>query len=167
MAREYEIQNASGCCGKCGRELAGGEEFTAALFEAEDGFRRQDLCMSCLQAAGDEVTGAYSVWQSRVPTPEQPKNRFVGDEVLIDFFEKLRDSEEATKINFRFVLALMLMRKKLLVYDGSRRDDDGGEVWTMHFRKQDTPVEVIHPEMGPGQIAAVTAELGSIFEDES
>ena len=167
MARDYEIQKPSGACSRCGRELAAGEGFTVALFETDEGFRRDDLCDECSAAQGGESGEPFSLWQSRVPTPEEPKQRFVGNDVLMDFFEKLDGQDDPAKVNFRFVLALMLMRKKLLVYDASRRDESGGEVWTMHYRHGDTAVEVIHPEMDDDQIAQVTAELGAIFEVQS
>lgn len=167
MAREYDIQSVSGRCSKCGRELAGGEEFLAALFETEEGFRREDICRQCSGGDDQRPAGAYSVWTSRIPPPDEPKKRFVDNEVLIGFFGRLADEDDPVKVNFRFVLALMLMRKKLLVHDGARRDDEGRDVWTMHFRKQDVPLEVIHPEMNEEQIAAVTAEVAAIFEVQS
>lgn len=164
MAREYDIQKPSGACSRCGRELAAGESFTVALFETNEGFRRDDLCDGCAAAGGGEGGEPFSLWQSRVPTPEEPKHRFVGNDVLLDFFEKLDGQEDPAKVSFRFVLALMLMRKKLLIYDGSRRDEPRGEVWAMHYRHGETPVEVVHPEMDDDRIAQVTAELGAIFE---
>lgn len=167
MAREYDIQKPSGTCSRCGRELAAGEDFLVALFETDDGFRREDICGDCSAGPPGEGQEAFSLWQGRVPVPDEPKRRFVGDEVLMDFFEKLDGQADPAKVNFRFVLALMLMRKKLLAYDGSRRDEPGREVWTMHFKGGEATVEVIHPEMDEDQIAQVTAELGAIFEVQS
>jgi hypothetical protein len=79
----------------------------------------------------------------------------------------LGDQAEPAKVNFRFVLALMLMRKRLLVYDASRRDDAGQEIWTMHLRGDSTPIQVVHPEMDEQKIAEVTSQLGSILETPS
>lgn len=167
MAREYEIQKVSGRCGGCQRELAGGEEFVAALFDTDEGFRREDLCRQCADGAAGRLEGAFSAWQGRMPTPDAPKKKTVDEEVLVSFFDRLAGEEASERVNFRFVLALMLMRKKRLVYDGSRRDESGREIWTMHFRKESGGVEVVHPEMDEEQIAAVTKELTAIFETES
>jgi len=167
MAREYDIQSASSHCGACRRELAGGEEFTAALFDSAEGFARQDICQQCADAAGEKLREAFSVWTARVPVPEEPTKQFVDNQVLVGFFEKLAERDEPVKINFRFVLALMLMRKKILVHDGTRRDDEGREIWSMHYRKEGGAVEVVHPEMDAQEIVDGTAELGSIFEVET
>ena len=104
------------------------------------------------------------MWRYRVPAPAEAGRRLVGNEVLIDFFNKLDGHDAPAKVNFRFVLALMLMRKKVLIYEGSAPDEAGRDVWKMLFRHDRTPVEVIHPELDEDKIAEVTAQLGSIFE---
>ncbi|MDY7009641.1 MAG: hypothetical protein SVV80_02680 [Planctomycetota bacterium] len=168
MAREYDIAKASGHCTACKRELAIAEEFVVALFDAEEGFRREDFCKPCWESRSDESAEAFSIWHSRVPRPDEPKKPLISNNVLIEFFEKLDGQDEPAKINFRFVLALMLMRKRLLVYDGSESDEeDGKEVWTMHFRGVQSPVKVIRPELDEGRIAEVGSQLGALFEMET
>jgi len=79
-------------------------------------------------------------------------------------------------------LALMLMRKKVLVYDGSERDEMGREVWTMHFRagkslgqkqadKQvhlptNRQVKVIRANLDEEQIIHTGQRIGELFEME-
>lgn len=163
MAREYDIAKASGQCTACEREMVVAEEFVVALFDAAEGFRREDFCKPCWQRRGDESAGVFSIWHSRVPRPDEPKKPVINNNVLIEFFEKLDGRDEPAKINFRFVLALMLMRKKLLIYDGSD-ENDGREVWTMHFRGVQSPVKVVRPELDEGGIAEVGSQLGALFE---
>jgi hypothetical protein len=165
MAREYNIAKASNVCRVCGKELTAGEEYVAALFDEGPTFRRDDFCRSCWEQAPDAA--AFSTWQGRIPSREQPKKTFVDDEVLVDFFQRLADQAEGPKVNFRFVLALMLMRKKLLIYDASRPGDAGQEIWTMHLRGDAAPLQVVHPQLDEQQIAEVTAQLSSILESPS
>lgn len=164
MGKDYEIAGASEACGGCGRELAGGEEFVAVLYDRGETFERQDLCGDCWAGLGESQESAFSVWRSRVPTRDEPKRRFVSNDVLIEFFERLEGAGEPAKINFRFVLALMLMRKKLLVYDGSEVDEDGRDIWTMHLKADAKPIQVVHPALDARQMAEVTAQLGAVFE---
>jgi hypothetical protein len=42
------------------------------------------------------------------------------DEELLDLFESLEDANEPKKQAFRFLLALLLVRKRLLKYEGQR-----------------------------------------------
>jgi len=166
MARDYDIAKASNACGRCRRELAPGEAFVAALFDDGEAFRREDFCAACWEARAEEPgePRPFSTWQCRVPTPEAPRRRLVGDEVLIDFFERLDGQDEPGRVNLRFVLALMLMRKKVLTYDRADSDEDGREVWAMHYRTDETPVRVVNPHLDEQQIADVAGQLGGLFE---
>ena len=164
MAKEYEIARASGVCGACGRELAAGEEFVVVLHDRGETLEREDLCSGCWAGRAEGEPSAFSVWRARVPTPDEPKRQFVSNEVLLECFERLEGDQAPGKINFRFVLALMLMRKRLLVYDASEADEEGRDIWTMHLKADARPVRVIHPDLDEGQMAEVTAQLGAVFE---
>ncbi len=163
MAREYDIAGASGLCRGCGRELAAGEEFVAVLLDGGQEFRREDFCAACWQSRPDERAEVFSIWRSRVPPPAEPKKKVVDAELLVEFFNKLEGHEEPLKVNSRFVLALMLMRKKLLAYEGSSTDEAGREVWTMRFKHDHTQVEVLRPRLSEEEVAAVSSQLGAIF----
>ena len=165
MAREYDIAKASEQCGRCGRVLAAGEEFVAALIDGGEELRREDYCGPCWEARSAEGGGeCFSIWRCRVPEPEKPRRQLVGNAALMELFDKLEAAVEPAKLNFRFVLGLMLMRKKLLIYDRSCRDADGGEVWTMHWKGQDAPLRVVNPQLDDQKIAQVAEQLGAIFE---
>ena len=58
------------------------------------------------------------------------------------------------------------MRKKLLVYDRMQREDDGGEIWQMHFKGSDQVHHVIDPKLDEDKIAEVSGQLGQILEGE-
>ncbi len=168
MAKEYEIAKTTGRCSKCDKQLDPGAEFVATVCEQDEQFARVDYCLDCW--AADEslaaAPGTFGVWHTRVPQPQEKKKLFVDNDLLINFFERLEGAEEQVKINFRFVLALILMRKKLLVYDGAKKNDDGSEIWQMHFRGGEAKVEVIDPKMDENQIAEVSSHLGEILEGE-
>ena len=163
MAREYDIANPASRCCRCDRQLAPGEEFLARLVDEGASFRREDVCAACGSGAS-AAEGAFSVWRCRVPEPRKPRRQLVGDEALIDLFEKLQHRDEPAKVRFRFVLALMLMRKKLLIYDRIAAGDDGEETWEMHYKGRTDPVAVTHPELDDEKIAEVAAQLAAIFE---
>ena len=173
MAKEYDITRTTGRCAACDREMQPGEEFVATVRQAPDDadvqFLRRDLCLGCWGASEAEAADDPDVlgtWRSRVPAPREKKKTFVDDEVLVGFFERLDGADEPAKVQFRFVLALILMRKKLLVYDRSDVDGAGGDVWTMHFRGADKPCKVIDPHLDEEQISSVSRQLGEVLEGE-
>ena len=61
-----------------------------------------------------------------MPSPQQTKKKlFVDDQVLCELFERLASATEAAKLNFRFVLGLILMRKRMIVYESTRITGEG------------------------------------------
>ena len=170
MAKEYDIAKTTGQCSSCEKVLAGGEDFVATLVEAdadaEEQFRRCDYCCQCWEARGRDEGGAFCVWRSRVPQPQEKKKLFVDDSLLINFFQRLEGDEKPGRVSLRFVLALVLMRKKLLVYDGTTTRPDGTELWKMRLKGTDETHEVSDPKMDEEKIAEVSRHLGEILEGE-
>ena len=165
MAKEYNVSKTAGVCCGCGRELSPGEAFVATLSEGEEELHREDFCPPCWQKVAEErQSQTLGVWHSRIPAPEEKKKLFVDDEMLVQFFERLDGSEEAAKINFRFVLTLVLMRKKLLIYERGEKNEDGQDAWTMRLKGTDRTFRVIDPHMDEEKIAQVSGQLSSILE---
>jgi len=164
MAKEYDITPASGRCDACDRTLEAEEAFVATVRQAGEELMREDFCLACWEARPHEAPDLMGFWRTRVPAPEQKKKRFIDDELIIDFFNRLDGADEPARLDFRFVLALVLMRKRLLVYDRRHNDPAGREVWTFHFKGSDTPVEVVNPKLDEEKIASVSQQIGQIME---
>ena len=166
MTKEYSFSKTSGQCNACKAAMVSEQEFMATIREAGDEILREDYCLDCWQAQPrDRQTDLLGVWRARVPKPDEKKKLFVDDELLTNFFQRLEGAEEPAKIAFRFVLALVLMRKKLLVYDRMTKAD-GKEIWQMHFKGSDQVQQVINPRMDEEKIARVSQDLGEILEGE-
>jgi hypothetical protein len=167
MAKEYNFSKTSGQCAACQNTMVCDQEFMATIREQDEEILREDYCLPCWQAnPQDARPGVLAVWHSHVHKPEEKKKLFVDDELLINFFQRLEGSDQASKINFRFVLALVLMRKRLLVYDRMEKKPDGLEVWQMHFKGNDQSHEVIDPHMDEEKIAEASGSLGQILEGQ-
>jgi len=165
MARKYDIAKAECLCLACNRAMAPGEEFVAALREVDPLFERYDYCPSCWSGQAEAAKqGLLGFWKARVPQPAKKKKTFVDDEVLLDFFGQLDGDDTAAKVDLRFVLALVLMRKKLLIYDRSDKLPDGRDAWVMHAKGEDRNVAVIDPHMDEDKIASVSQQLGQFLE---
>jgi len=168
MGKEYNISRTGGQCSRCGKQLQAGDEFVTTVREYGEDFRREDFCAACWedQPQGDDPD-LLGLWRSRIPPPQEKRKLFVDNDLLVSFFERLEGAAEPVKINLRFVLALVLMRKKLLVYDKSETAaDDGRDVWKMHFKGSGQTHEVIDPNMDEEKIAEVSRHLSEILETE-
>ncbi|MHC4982525.1 MAG: hypothetical protein ACYTF6_05080 [Planctomycetota bacterium] len=164
MAKDYDIDKAAGRCFQCHRQLQVGEEFVATVKEAGEQFQREDFCNTCWGGRPQDQPAPLAAWRSHIPRPEDNKRLLVDDDVIVNFFERLDGADEPAKINFRFILALVLMRKKLLLYDRMRKEPDGREVWLLHFRGDERTHEVIDPHMDDEKIAEVSQQLTQVME---
>jgi hypothetical protein len=158
---DWEIKKTLGQCSGSGEEFQVGQEYFAALVRSEEGpLVRQDFSDDYWQEHKPEV---YCFWKTKMADPEEKKKLFIDDEMLMAFFERLAEETEQEKINFRFVLTLVLMRKRKLKYDSSE-DVDGDEVWTMKVAGQGRSVKVVNPNLNEDQIEQLSAQMGQILQ---
>ena len=191
---DWEIAKTGGVCAVCGEDLPVSQEYYAGLvevLEAEQeteqpeqsdqqegstagakqadekqdsgpGFNRRDYCQGCWQEQRPEV---YCFWKTRLAEPTEKKKLLVDDEVLLNFFERLALEQERVKVSFRFVLALILMRKRILKYERTELRD-GVEFWIMGQVREQTKHEVLNPRMDDSHIQEVSEQLSAILNSE-
>ena len=156
---DWEIAKSQYRCSACSIVLNELEEYHSVLYDRPEGFERKDLCNACWHGSADDM---FSFWKTQVPSREVKPRRFVDDEVLIDFFQRLEGATEESKVNFRYILCLVLMRKKLLKFEGTRRDA-AGEFLRIKLRGQDAVQEVFNPGITAEKMEQVTVEVGQIL----
>ena len=159
---EWEINKPLGQCHGTGREIEYGEEYFGALVKTEEGLQRRDFCADYWEREKPDV---FCYWRTKLPQPGQKKRLFVDDQMLMAFFERLEKETEQEKINFRFVLALILMRKRILKYDDTRIDD-GQEIWRLRIVGDKQIAEVVNPHLDEEQIEQLSSQIGEILQTD-
>jgi len=160
--QQFEVERCGGVCAATGVPLEENQEIHAVLFEDGDSFRRADYS---LDGWSGPPEGAYCVFRTRVPVKEKKKRLLVDDDVLVNFFLRLADESDESRVHFRFVLALILMRKRILKYIDSVRTEDG-EVWRMKLGREDDEHRVVNPQLTEDQIENVSRELTAILHGD-
>jgi hypothetical protein len=157
---DWDIKRPLGeCCGS-GRRIESGQEYYGALIETEQGLERRDFSTEFWENAKPSV---FCFWRTKLTTPDQKKELFVDDDMLMAFFERLASETEPDKLNFRFVLALVLMRKRRLKYDATKVVD-GNEVWCLRVTGGKEIVEVVNPHLDEAQIEQLSSQIGQILQ---
>ncbi|MBC7782911.1 MAG: hypothetical protein H7144_03650 [Burkholderiales bacterium] len=160
----YVVSRSQGVCAITGEPIAPGDKLMAMVTETPLGLERLDFKLDAWPRADKSAALAY--WQTVMPAPDQVKRKlFVDDEVLCQLFERLADTTEENKLHFRFVLGLILMRKRLLVYETSQTTE-GVESWTMRVKGKEDRLAMINPKLSEEQVKAVSAQLGEIMNEE-
>ncbi|MBX3377208.1 MAG: hypothetical protein KF678_09430 [Phycisphaeraceae bacterium] len=171
----FEVVRATGVCAVTGQAIATGEEYIAALFESEDGtsLERRDYSLDAWRAGTrpGPASRMFGAWKAVMPAPNESRRTLVDDESLMDLLEQLGEATEPARISFRYVLALLLLRRKVLKYEGTRRDrPDSPKGLVMLVRRAtrvDEPpaplIEVIDPGMDEQAIADAIEQIGSVL----
>src|SRR5688572_23943652 len=139
-----DVPKPGGRCAASGRTIEPGEKFIAAVRETPVGLERLDV--SAEHWNNFDRAGLLAFWQTTMPASEQKKKKFVDDEVLCTLFERLADTAEPVKINFRFVLGLLLMRKRLIIYEDTRHED-GRDVWVVRLKGRNDKLDLVDPKL--------------------
>src|SRR5690242_20133145 len=138
----YDVARPLGKCAVSGTDIVAGQKFMAALRETPAGFERVDVSLEAWPQF--DRKDVLALWQTTMPKHEQKKKVFVDDQVLCELFERLADATEPAKLNFRFVLGLILMRKRMIIYENTRHED-GKEIWSVRFKGREDKLDLVNP----------------------
>jgi hypothetical protein len=171
-----QVPRPNGVCAVSGRPIAPGERFMAAVRETPTGLERLDVAAEHWEAFDREhKTDLLGFWQAVMPQPEQKKKVFVDDEVLCTLFERLAEAAEPAKVAFRFVLGLILMRKRLVIYESTRHEPPpegsaegavGRDVWVVRMKGREDRLDLVDPKLDEKQVMEVSQQLGEILNEE-
>ena len=183
----YSIGGPTRRCAATDRELSTGEAYIAVLAQpaGSDDFLRLDYCAKAWDAGAkpDRSCTVLGFWRSTVPEPGARKRLLIDDQSLLELFEQSgeelgSEGEDGAgeggrkqKAAFRFVLGLILLRKRLLMQEGSR----GKTGRTLLVRPRGVPkpppagdgpplVELVDPGLDEATIVQVTMQLGAVID---
>jgi hypothetical protein len=108
MIGEYKINRTTRRCSVGNRVLEPGEYYYSVVIEGDEDFKRIDIAADAWKGPPDNCIGH---WKNRVPLPEEKTRELAPPEVLIEI---LRSMTEPSQIKMRYLLALMLLRKRHL-----------------------------------------------------
>lgn len=164
MAEEWRIARTSRTCAHSGEHIDTAHPYYSALVEKGEAWERLDFT----PAAWPEVDKAafFSYWKNKGGVPAGGKRDKIDFERLLCFFDSLEGSEERRHRLFRYVLALVLGRKRHLRLDDMGRTPEGDRLIAYDKRTSRT-LEIVSPEATREELAEVREELNRLFEMEA
>ena len=75
------------------------------------------------------------------------------------------DAVEPAKLNFRFVLGLILMRKRRIVYE-STRHENAAEIWSVRFKGREELMDLVNPRLDEQKMGELSSQLGEILSGD-
>lgn len=134
---EAEIERCTRHCATSGRELTPGEEIFSALAPERGKLRRHDYSAT---AWTGPPKGAVAWWKSRIPLRETKRPHLTPNDALLEVFRNLE--HEAEQQELRYVLALLLVRRRVFRQEELRRNPDGSETLVLYAPREDVNYSV-------------------------
>jgi hypothetical protein len=152
---DYQLQANTRRCAATGQELHPGERFYGVLLVENGKFIRKDYSERAWQGPPD---GALGFWRSRVVEGQSARRPPVDDDLLMACLQRLESESDSTKIAFRYVLALLLMRRKRLRLEDTKKE---GEREVMHLRctRKGDRFRVADPALSDHELESVQDEV--------
>lgn len=155
---DFDIQRCTRRCAATDRELLPDEPFYSVLVSDGAEVVRQDYCE---QAWSEPPEGAIGWWKSQMPAANANKMHWAPNDVMLHYFQELEDKPE--KADVRFILALLLIRRRIVRLDDRETDDQGRELMVVFCPKNDTEHKVLSaPPAGP-RITEIQEELARLL----
>ncbi|MCX6906865.1 MAG: hypothetical protein NTY01_02355 [Verrucomicrobia bacterium] len=154
------LQTRSPLCNGCQRPFADKEDYQTALLLTAEGYRRRDLCQTCWSAA--ERANAVSYWQGTFRIPLPPKPETLKKEDAESLLRKFIDSKDPGHANARYILAIMLERKRTLKHRDTTEQDGQKILIYEHARTGETFL-VPDPRLRLDQLEAVQTEVAALL----
>ena len=151
-------------CAASGEPLPAGTPCVTTVREnGTGGFERLEFSTAAW-AAGARPEGLLCWWKTVMPEPDARKRLVLDDEAIEEVFDRLADDDRPNRIAVRWLLSMILLRKKRLRHLRVE-ERDGRESW-LFSRRGDAegapPTSVVRPQLDEEAIAALADELGAV-----
>jgi len=161
MQQDWNIKSRSEACDATGRPFTEGEIFYTALFRDAGGFRRLDLSEEAwnARAADPAAEAIFSSWRSKFELPPPPAPETLRRDDAEGMLRQLMESSDPAHRNTRYLLAVMLERKRIL------RPQPSPEKGMLIYERAVTGETFVieDPQLSLSDLVAVQEEVSSLL----
>jgi hypothetical protein len=158
MQADWEIKSRAHQCSRTGREFAEGEFFYTILVREGEGFRREDMCEEAWTDRNDNIE-PFSFWRSKYEPPAPPPPEALPRDDAEGLLRRLIAENDPVHINVRYILALMLERKRVIRPLESSDDD---MLVYEHLATGETLV-IANPRLSLDRIPEIQREVSALL----
>jgi hypothetical protein len=159
---DFEIQRCSRRCAKTDREFAPGEVFHSVLIADGAEILRRDYGMDAWEGPPENVIGH---WKSRMPEPHAKKASWAPNDVILHYFREL--ASQPDKQDTRYVLALLMIRRRIMRLESTETDAAGIEHLVMFCPRDEMQIQVPVVMPTPERVRQIQDELARLLFAEA
>ncbi len=162
---EWDIQPRAAACTTCQELFADKQTYHTLLSFGAEGYQRRDLCDKCLPQAGRDKVVSYWQGEYKMPTPPPPEP--ILKETAETLLKKLCESNDPTQAPSRYILAVMLERKKLLIHRDTVKSDDGQDLLVYEHKVTGESYTIPDPRLRLDQLTEVQQQIVTLLHPAS
>jgi hypothetical protein len=169
----FQLGRFTATCASTGRALVPGERIVATLCDAPEAraegpeFVRRDFAADAWEA-GARPDAMVCFWRTTAPAPDERRRLLVDDDTLVELFDRLEGDDRPQRRAYRWLVCLILLRKRLLRQVRIEREGDE-EWWLVQKRGAEEgtpPIRVPNPRIKDEDLQELADHLGEVMQSE-
>ncbi|MEE8450371.1 MAG: hypothetical protein V3R99_00600 [Thermoguttaceae bacterium] len=156
---DYEVQRCTRHCETSGRDLVPGESFYSVLVAEGAELRRYDYSLEVWQGP---PPGTVGWWKSQIPDRNAQRKHWAPNDVILHFFDEL--GRQPDKQDMRYVLSLLLVRRRVMRLEESETDEQGREMIVLYCPRREATYKVPVATPDETRAEAIQEELAKLLE---
>ena len=163
MQQDWSLQSRGHHCTSTQKPFEDGEYFYTLLFDEKTGYRREDLCEEAYKALPTDAAQPFSFWRSKYTPPPPPAPEPLAKQTAEDLLRSYMLERSPQHGNARYLLAVMLERKRILKEVETKRSEDGTLIRVYEHGKSGEVFVIPDPELKLNEIEQVQMEVASLL----
>jgi hypothetical protein len=163
MQQDWSIQSRGHVCAATGKSFTEDEIFYTLLFDEKTGYRREDLSEEAFKNRPADATAPFSFWRSKYQPPAPAAPEPIGKQTAEDLLRRYMEEQTPQHASARYLLAVMLERKRIVKEIEVKRGEDGGLIRVYEHGKTGEVFIIPDPELKLEELERVQTEVAELL----
>jgi hypothetical protein len=155
---DFEVHRCSRKCAKSERELRPGEMYFSALVPEGTSWKRIDIAADVWV---EPPEGAIAWWKSQMPGAGTNRLHWAPNDVILEYFQML--DGDVAKADVRYVLGLLLVRRRIARWEQTETDEHGKEVMVLYCPRLELEFRIPVQVPSDARVAEIQEELSRLL----
>jgi len=155
---DFEVHRSTRICCETGAVLQPGDLFYSVLVAQGAQVIRKDYCVAAWTGPPEAALGW---WKSQVPDLHARKMHWAPNDVILHYFEQLEAAAE--QADMRYVLALLMIRRRIVRLEDTPRTEDGQETLLLYCPRNEREYRVAVVSLSPQRVEEIQQQLSELL----
>lgn len=161
MTTDWDIQSRASACTTCREPFTDKQTYHTLLGMTAAGYQRRDLCTECYLKVMRE--GVLSYWQGEYKMPPPPPPEPIEKNDAESLLRKLVESTDPNHAAARYILAVMLERKRVLKHRDTTHEADGKELLVYEHAQTGESFTIPDPKLRLDQLVEIQQQVADLL----